>query len=186
MRALIGFLLLLSAFALAASLQESHTRSLRRQRDMRRSQPALLTEMTGTHAEGWNLLVVGRPSGVEPLPYPELGWATGDKLARSLQIERAQREPTPFEDSTRLLSADSGDEGGTGLVLPSAEEESAGLEPEFVYRIQSGDVLGEICTGHYGTARRALVQAVAEYNGLGSADDIREGDLLYLPDPSEL
>ena len=186
MRALIGLLLLLSAFALAASLQESHTRALRRQRDMRRSQPALLTEMAGPHSEGWNLLVVGRPSGVDPLPYPELGWATGAKLARRLEVERRQQEPPAFEDSTRLLSADSGGEEHTGLILPSADEVSSDLEPEFVYRIQSGDVLGEICSGHYGTARPALVQAVAEYNGLGSADDIREGDLLYLPDPSGL
>ena len=48
--------------------------------------------------------------------------------------------------------------------------------------VQPGDVLGSICKAHYGTAKLALVQAVARYNGLPSADAIRADDPVLLPD----
>jgi hypothetical protein len=161
MRALIGLLLLLGAFVLAATLQETWTGALRRERDMRRSIPVLLSSEAAPGEGDWNLLVIGRPSGVAPLPYPEQGWATNPELARTIGIENTDLE----EDldgrgaaGAALLSADA--ERGSYLELPGTSDAEGGA-PEFVYRIQSGDSLGEICSGHYGTARPSVVRAVA-------------------------
>ena len=56
------------------------------------------------------------------------------------------------------------------------------FQPDYRYEVQPGDVLGVICQRHYGTAKPRLVEAVARYNELASADAIRAGVVLLLPD----
>jgi phage tail protein X len=156
MRALLLALVLVGLFLLAALGQERWTERLRRTRDLALEHPVSTEE--APLDEGWSLLVVGRPSGTEPLPYPEHGWASS---AEVVEEEAAPGKPLAAETD------------------PTPGAKSA---PDFVYRVQHGDTLGVICQGHYGTSRRELLDSVASYNGLDSPDDIREGALLYLPD----
>ncbi len=47
--------------------------------------------------------------------------------------------------------------------------------------VQSGQSLSKICQEHYGTARLAVIEAVARYNHLADPDTLREGQKLRLP-----
>ena len=66
MRALLGLLILAGIFALAARWQERRSGELRDERSYRYGIPAP-DESLG---EGWSTLVLGRPSGADPLPAP--------------------------------------------------------------------------------------------------------------------
>ena len=65
MRALLLALVLVGLFLLAALGQERWTERLRRTRDLALEHPVSTEE--APLDEGWSLLVVGRPSGTEPL-----------------------------------------------------------------------------------------------------------------------
>ena len=47
--------------------------------------------------------------------------------------------------------------------------------------VREGDTLGELCQRFYNTAAPAILEAVAAYNGLDDANDIREGQFLDFP-----
>ena len=160
MRALLLTLVLVGLFLVAAIGQRRWTDSLLRAQDLARSEPGSAADLETP--DGWSMLVVGRPSGTEPLPYPERGWATSDALPSE------PAEPSPLSAETE--PAETAD--------PAVET----TLPDFVYRVQDGDTLGAICAGHYGSSRRALVDSVAAYNNLSSSNAIRAGTLLYLPD----
>ena len=158
MRALLLALVLVGLFLLATLGQKRWTERLRLSRDLALDHP-VSTEADPVD-EGWSLLVVGRPSGTDPLPYPEHGWASSGDVTEEPASGKplaAEADPTPTSESV------------------------AQAAPDFVYRVQHGDTLGEICKGHYGTSRREILDTVASYNGLSTPDAIREGSLLYLP-----
>lgn len=67
MRLLAGLLLLAALFAMAAGWQRRAGDHLRRQRANEHGGPELLAEQE----QGWSRLVLGRPSGAEPIPVPE-------------------------------------------------------------------------------------------------------------------
>jgi len=48
--------------------------------------------------------------------------------------------------------------------------------------VPRGAVLSRICQDYYGSGRPPIPQRVAEYNGLASPDDLREGQVLRLPE----
>jgi hypothetical protein len=50
--------------------------------------------------------------------------------------------------------------------------------------VREGQTLSEICRERYGSAGHDLVLALARYNRLAGADELREGQRLLLP-PSE-
>lgn len=52
--------------------------------------------------------------------------------------------------------------------------------------VREGDTLGELCRRFYNTARPEILEAVAAFNGLDDADDIREGQPLEFPPRSAL
>ncbi len=159
MRALLLALVLIGLFLAAKFGQERWTHRLVRERELALTHPGTLQPA----AEGWSMLVVGRPSGSEPLPYPEHGWASP--------------ELDPDDSDAAIPLAAEADPSSV-----SGEQHA----PDFVYRVQQGDTLGKICQGHYGSARRTLVESIATYNGLASPDAIRQGTLLYLPDAEGL
>lgn len=71
MRALLGILILGGLFLTAASWQKNQTKSLRAQR---RAEYGLPTDASEVHANAdWSVLVLGRPSGAQPLHDPERG-----------------------------------------------------------------------------------------------------------------
>jgi hypothetical protein len=140
MRALLGLFVLGGIFVLAATWQDRRTAELRENRTHRFGIP-----VDGVEAEGeWAQLVLGRPSGAEPLAPLEA-------------------QDTPLEPHEN-------------------EWEPPAYQPDYRYVVLKNDVLGIICQRHYDSARKELVDAIAAYNDLASPDDIREGDVLMLPD----
>ena len=58
--------------------------------------------------------------------------------------------------------------------------------PDFELIVQPNQTLSRITEAHYGTSARALVAALAEYNGLANPNALAVGDRLYLPDIEKL
>ena len=159
MRALIGLLVLGSLFVMAASWQNRTTSQLRDRRAQRYGIPS---DSIASPA-GWSRLVLGRPSGADPLALPE---------------------PPPGVH----LDGEGGHGAGGTLV-----DGGGGLGPrrlipsDFPYTVQANDVLGVICQKHYDVRPlEPVVKAVATYNDLASPNSIRSGDVLLLPDASIL
>ena len=95
MRALAGVLLLAALFAMAAGWQRRTAERLRRQRTSEHGGPALLAE----HEAGWSRLVLGRPSGADPIrvePGPR-----GQAVAASTARPAAADVPSEFEYTVR-------------------------------------------------------------------------------------
>ena len=112
---------------------------------------------------GWTRLLMGRPSGVQPVA---AAGALDHGIASEPDTVPVPVWPTPG----------------------SAKGEQAATDhrPVFQVTVRSGDTLGELCQGFYGTARPSLVSAVAHYNGLPGPDHIREGQVLRLPPQEDL
>ena len=156
MRAILGVLILGGLFLAAASWQESQTASLRAKR---RSEHGIDHDSPTRRGDGrWSTLVLGAPSGAEPLLQP--GWT-------------ADHSPDP--------TASAGSGATEGEPLNEGE-----VTPDFSYTVRSGDILGRICRDYYGSGGASLVEAVARYNGLSSPDSIRAGKPILLPDRSLL
>ena len=85
MRTLLGLLILGGLFLMAATWQRHQTQELRSQRSQRYGIP----EDPASQKPGWDTLVLGRPSGAQPIPSPEqLGpawesWTDPDDGTRS-------------------------------------------------------------------------------------------------------
>ena len=152
MRALIGLVVLGTLFVMAASWQSRMTSELRGTDPSDTTWP---TRPTGE--EGWSRLVLGRPSGADPLLVVE-------SVAPTTTFSPAG-VPRPVTSRRNRHPASAGDR---------------------VHRVRPNEVLGKICQEHYDVRPlAAVVEAVATYNDLASPDDIREGELL-LPDPAVL
>ncbi len=158
MRLLLGVLLLLTVFAAAAIWQRSWTSAARAQRDEARG-PASASDL----GPGWSRVIVGRPSGDEP-PESSAGGPEGPP--------RSPRNAAPPGGDPR--------QGSPPSPQPDAD---AGVVR---HRVQKGESLSAICSARYHSARRELVDAVARFNGLANADDVREGRELLLPPEEKL
>ncbi|HJO26118.1 MAG TPA: LysM domain-containing protein [Planctomycetota bacterium] len=115
---------------------------------------------------GWGQLLIGRPSGAPPVASQPQG-----EVATPVPPPPLQHLPTPSLPGV----ADAAD--------PALERAH---QPVFQVTVSPGDTLGELCQGFYGTARPALVAAVAEFNGLSGPDRIRVGQVLHLPPLADL
>jgi nucleoid-associated protein YgaU len=183
MKLWVPALLLLACFATATLWQARWTEGLREQRDrawegavggaadapardpVAVPGPEDETAQGGSRAPAWSRVVVGRPSGADPVPRP-----AGGRLRRRTSM------PVDEAVAAGMAEGSPGDEGGV-----PASEEVARPELEFTMKVRRGQSLSVICQEHYKTARRDLVEALARFNALSSPDRIREGQTLRLP-----
>jgi len=163
MRALLGLILLVGIFALAAFWQDRWTRGLARARD---HQIAHAAPSSGLET-GWSRLVLGRPSGADPVVLPD---PPTHERAPEGALRQGETQVSP----------------GVGLDSAGPDGQRREYAPDMVYRVRKDDYLGKICKRYYGTARPTVVDGVAEYNELASSDAIREGQMLLLPDLARL
>lgn len=181
MRALIGLLVLGCLFVMAASWQNRTTADLKSRRSLRYAAPA---DAADTNTAGWSRLILGRPSGAEPLPIPE-------------PVPGEGRPGLPGGASYGGGAPGSGQStvrGGTPEVSPSTLRPvgvDATVAPryarDFEYVVRNNDSLGVICQKHYDERPlHKLVEAVALYNDLKSPNAIRVGDTILLPDAAVL
>lgn len=168
MRTIVGLLLLLGLCAAAWQWQTRWSDGVRAERETLRNTPSGLRE----REESWGELVIGRPSGAEPLELegvdvpddpddPEIGG--GGELP-------FLRPPAP------------GPEGDDPAPAPAPIP----VDAPFEYVVPRGRVLSKICEEFYGSGRPPIPDRVAEFNGMASPDDLREGQTLQLPDWSVL
>lgn len=159
MRALVGWLFLIALCGLAWYLQGRWSDSVRAERDRLRAVPTDLFE----REESWGRVIVGRPSGAEPVELPAI------ELAPEGDGGEGDAPASPFLDV-------SGDEPrGLGpLVSP--------VPTVFEYVVPEGRVLSKICQDFYDSGRSPIPERVAEYNGMRSPDELRAGQKLLLPD----
>lgn len=156
MRAVAVMLCFAAAFGAAAIWQAQHIRELHARRDLaaRVQDGEVASGPSGLIEAGWANVIVGRPSGVEPLdPFPA---AAGQKRAD----EAPTVTPEPIEQPPAIEP-----------VVPN----------DFELVVESGQTLSEIARAHYGTAAQELVKALAKYNGLADANAVRVGQKLRLP-----
>jgi len=116
-------------------------------------------------------------------------------LLRRAGPESVPREPVPALPpgwGSVVLGAPSGAQPPAQLQPPApapapAPEPQAPTAPEppaareFELTVSPGQTLSKICKEHYGTASVALVEALARFNQLASADAVRAGQKLRLP-----
>jgi nucleoid-associated protein YgaU len=67
------------------------------------------------------------------------------------------------------------------VEAPEAEPFEHPPLPDFEMVVAEGQSLSKIAAAHYGEATRALVDALARYNGLDDANLLKAGDTLFLP-----
>ncbi|MEM6674952.1 MAG: hypothetical protein AAF726_19035 [Planctomycetota bacterium] len=152
MRALLGLLILGSLFVMAASWQNRTTSELRERRERRYGIPSDSVAVP----EGWGRLVLGRPSGAEPIPAPE---------------------PPPAEALLPAADVAPPDEGAPPpTYAPDFEYtvQPTDVLGEICQRFYEVRPLAKV------------IEAVATYNDLDDANSIRAGDVLLLPDPEVL
>jgi hypothetical protein len=109
------------------------------------------------------------------------GWQ--HRLTDRLRDERSRKYGVPTREelergewSQLVLGRPSG-------AAPLPRERAARRPPpNREHTVARGEILGRICQSYYDTARPRVVEAVAAYNDLASANDIREGQVLLLPD----
>ncbi|MAE46650.1 MAG: hypothetical protein CMJ86_07140 [Planctomycetes bacterium] len=106
--------------------------------------------------DGWSTLVLGTPSGATSI--------APDKSAPKEVEPPATKVPASIP------------------IQPPAPE----FKVDRKLVIAPGDSLSRICEQHYGTSRLEVLEALARYNGLRSANQIRTGATLLLPDRDRL
>ena len=149
MRILIGLMLLGSLFLLAALWQRGFTERLQDERRLRHGVP-MARDLKG---EGWARLVLGRPSGEDPLPAPQ---AMESAPPPSLPAQGEVAAPPPVPD-----------------YPPDYQYEVA--PGDVLGRICQAHYQSDL-------PLLRIVEAVAAYNHLGTEDGIRSGEVLLLPD----
>lgn len=179
MRALIGLLILGALFVMAASWQNRTTAELQSRRTLRYAAPADAAE---TDSADWSRLVLGRPSGSEPLPLPSPAPETTSGYLDAAGYE-ADSAPGNEAGAGQPSSAPPGGMARTSMEATVAPR----FARDFEYIVRPNDSLGVICQKHYEERPLIkLVEAVALYNDLKSPDAIRAGDTILLPDAAVL
>lgn len=157
MRALLGWLLLLSCFGLFGYWQLQAERGPQAEAGADAALARTISEREGT----WRTLTIGRPSGASPLAIEGLLPPEGDSPLQLPVVEwTSQDDPTPQP--------------------PPIPEPPPG-PADFEYTVPEGRVLSKICEEFYGTGRTPVPQRVAEYNDMGSPDELKAGQVLQLP-----
>ena len=156
MRILLGIGLLLAIFAASSVWHQGRMRELRGLggfQEARAADPRMLPP-------GWGEVIVGTPSGAEPVFV----------------------EPVRPTES-RVLAVDEAVESWT--EVPAQEPEPLTVE-DWELPVRPGDVLSRIVRVHYGRVSPELEERLARYNGLESPDKLVVGETLYLPPEEKL
>lgn len=151
MRLLFGLLALLGLFAGAILLQRHFVLAA----DPDHVLPGSPATVGRAYGSDWGRIVVGNPSGASPY------------------------EPSVAASPATPPAPASSD--ANGRDEPRHRGAAAHARREFELVVQRGQTLSGICQGHYGTARKEVVEAVARHNRIDKAAEIREGQKLCLP-----
>ena len=165
MRALLVVLLIFVAFGASLVWQSGTMARLMSEHAERRG------VMAGSAADpaalpvpaGWGVLVLGDPSGAEPLE-PQAAPGTTRALPEAVEPGRLLARPVSAEWS---------------------ELEARALA-DYEVTVRRGMTLSAIAKAHYGESPRALVDALARYNDLESPDELVLGTRLQLPERTKL
>ena len=162
MRILVGLTLLFLTFGLAAWWQRRTLNDMRLQREA-----ASGSSLEEPRLPGWGELLVGAPSGADP-------------------VERPQ--PTAGSEPSSAGTGEGPQAGGERPDAPQAgvAQPARAFPPPYELRIRSGQRLWSLLERHYGHVGPGLVQAIADYNGLADADMLEVDQLLLLPSEEEL
>lgn len=168
MRLLLGFLLLLTLFAGALAWQRHFGETALAARSDAVATAALDTPPAAgepppaarPYPSDWGRVIVGRPSGAEPV----------------VVANETRAAPTP--------SAPARTNGPAPVVTNGVEPATAARE--FELTVQSGQTLSSICEAHYHSSRPALVNALARYNKIADPSRMRAGQKLKLPPEADL
>jgi nucleoid-associated protein YgaU len=164
---LVGVLLLIAAFAAAAIWQWNWRAEAEARRELARTSDDRSSPRSNVAAEeGWGRVIIGRPSGADPVAPSSEPLARADTSASPLDAQTPATRPasTP-QQPTDTASGDS----------PAAPAGEARVV------VQHGESLSSLCQTHYGTRRLELVQALAAYNHLKDPDRVREGQVVVMP-----
>jgi nucleoid-associated protein YgaU len=138
--------------------------------------------------------------------------ASGFGLAALWQSRRLEAMRSEHEAAARVAEGDLSETesglipAGSGVVLIGRPSGASPLEgatddapevtdagqfehpelPDFELEIRSGQTLSSIAEAHYSNKSLALVQALAEYNGLEDPDLLSPGDRIFLPQIEKL
>lgn len=154
MRALLLALALAGLFGLALWWQERHWAGIRAEQSAIAAEQDALTSSTpsGTLLAGQAVLIVGGPSGAEPVARP------------------VAAHPTPAPKPKQ----------GAVVKDPDLPVNDDPL-PEFELLVQPGQTLSGLAHLHYGEHGRELLGALARHNGLSDPHQLRAGAVLRLP-----
>jgi LysM repeat protein len=144
-------LLFAAAFGLAGLWQSHHLNELRREREL--EQRVQDGEIGRTQS---GLIERGHAVVV---------------IGRPAGVEATEVAPAGVETQVPLVAPT------PAPVTPTAPPALA----DFTLTVQPGQTLSEIARAHYGTAPRQLVDSLAAYNHLASADALKAGAKIELP-----
>jgi hypothetical protein len=149
-RALAGWLCLIALCGLAWYAQAWWADSVRAERERLRAAPKDLQE----REQSWGRMLVGRPSGADPIELPEFEPAGGGAQPQTPFLQMPAQEPDATEQPAPTV---------------------------FEYVVPEGRVLSRICEDFYNSGRSPIPERVAEYNDMRSPDELRAGQKLLLP-----
>ena len=161
MRAALGVLFLLLLFVAAALVQESWIDGVRQRLPGLRIQPEHESHAGSqelSDESGWTRLVIGRPSGADPVALPT---DYSQPEAEREMLIGLEPESVYFEED---------------IPLPS----------DFEITLDSSSTLSEVCVRFYGSGAPKLYKRLASYNGFDDPDAIRAGQKLFVPPTREL
>jgi len=181
---LVGVLLLLFAFAGAVLWQRSWLAEAQAEREHARHDGALDSpESKRATASEWGRVIVGRPSGADPVAPLAPPVSSSPPSAPSPTATTPASAPKPTAAATKLDDSSPTSEPRSNAPLATSKSARVSIDAGAATPIivQRGDSLSSVCQAHYGTSRKEIVQALAAFNKLKNADQLREGDTLLIP-----
>jgi len=166
-RALLVVLLIFAAFGAALVWQSGTMDRLLSEHAERRGVRAGGTD-DPTRAPlpaGWGVVVLGDPSGAEPV---EPVHARGAARALPKSVRPGELLASPAE------------------AARAWQELEARALADYEITVRAGMTLSQLARAHYGEASTAIVEALAHYNGLDSPDALEAGTTLRLPERERL
>ena len=163
MRPALGILFLVLLFVAATLVQESWIDDVRSRLpglQLQAEDEVLANAGEERASEGWAQLVIGSPSGADPVTPPG-----------TFQERNEER---------RMLV-------GNEPALEAIPEDIPAAPPsDFEITLDANSTLSELCVRFYGSGAPELYQRLAEYNGFADANAIRAGHKLLVPATREL
>jgi nucleoid-associated protein YgaU len=159
MKAVTLLLCFAAAFGLAGLWQSRRLTRLEHERALafRVQEGELGATPSGLLEAGTGVVVVGRPSGTEPIA----------------------AAPTPSVEEAPPVLPESEPPAPASVVEPQPLA-------DFELAVQPGQTLSSIVREHYGSSSQSLVRALATYNGLNDENALEIGRKLKLPSADAL